>query len=1085
VQAASNEARTIAHRLKQTQPSSPQPISNGVKQLEAELEGVEECAGKASNDTGLNVEELAGTLLQCKETLKAVEEWLSLNPALAKSQSQERNVDGTPPSTQKITGLSTQLQSNADELKKQKRQLRFRSTDSTDDVAPTNDPVTSPLKGLQEKQKLLTVANKHLPDTRKDILETLTGPGTSLRPYSQLQDPDGLKRLRRARSRTSWAAAADIPSTGENISAKQKDFSLFLPSSQQHPLFKQNDITTKQNDVTTKQNEITTKQNSVATKQNDINTEQKEVSTTTAATKTPVSSPYLQRLLQKHEHAQPKSKSLSDSTRTYSPSYPSPFATPSLAPSKPVHEKFFPLDLPPLVVWPLQADDRGMLGWKKSARAMMQSRQSLLIHYSKRGMIGDIAQLLVDKPMNVDTVTGSHGTVLQSAVAYGQRDVVSVLLSHGADINAQFANRPGPATSIPFYCSNALTIAIAKNDNEILKFLVRNGADVNAQIPGIDTALKLAVLMGNLSIARTLHELGANIHDVGVIRGDSLQAAAFIGNVEILQYFLDSGADVNRQQKDCKLGSALQAASCRGHFAVVDLLIRRGATFDYPCGSWFGSALHAAAFAGSAAIVKMLVVELKADVNVFGGMFGTALHAAARQGHHQVVKVLAESGANVNSGIKFEKESFLFGKPLHVAAFWGADDVVRELMDRGADINALIPETTLSALSYAIIQNHPRAVFNLVNGGAVLEPEGEVIRPLLTTCNEGRVEMSSFLISRGARPQHEDILAATKTGSLAIAEILLSSCPALGKDSSLLHLALSNERKDLAELFLKHGADINSVTDDVTPLQRTTRMKNAELIELLLSLGADPTCPKWSHSPPLIDAIQQSDSNVVQILLKAGADPNQPETQSARSFTLTAVSARVQQSSVGSSTSQWLPKTTKANITAFNKSLPDIIQSPLRVAVETGNTAIIDILLQHGADANDLRPEREQNSTVVSTILSRPIPSLLSLAIDKGDAAVLDHLLHGGADIQPDLLPQAIAKSRLDMARSLLCAGAISKTSTDVLLGAIQTKNLKLVEILVEHGAAIEPQHTSAANLDPQMLSRLRSRTNPNAEMLI
>ena len=57
-------------------------------------------------------------------------------------------------------------------------------------------------------------------------------------------------------------------------------------------------------------------------------------------------------------------------------------------------------------------------------------------------------------------------------------------------------------------------------------------------------------------------------------------------------------------------GNALQAASCDGHEAVVQLLLNKGA-----------------------------------DVNAQGGVYGNALQAASRRGHTAVAQLLRDKGA--------------------------------------------------------------------------------------------------------------------------------------------------------------------------------------------------------------------------------------------------------------------------------------------------------------------------------------------------------------------------------------------------------------------------------------------------------
>jgi ankyrin repeat protein len=684
----------------------------------------------------------------------------------------------------------------------------------------------------------------------------------------------------------------------------------------------------------------------------------------------------------------------------------------------------------------------------------MYGREGLLLHYTKRGMLGELGELLRNKPMNVNGYPGSYGNALHSAVAYGQRNAIPLLLHHGADINFQL--RPTSqyiGASLPEYCRNAVMIAIARQDNEMLKFLILNGANVNIKVPKVDSALKLAILMGNLEITQTLIGHGAVIHDDAKELGDALQAAAFCGQGAIIKYLCDNGANVNARSG--VLGSALQAASCMHHLAAVCLLIQRGAKFDFPCGTIFGSALHAAAFAGSVAIVKILLEQGQADVHAYGGIYGSALHAAARQGHVQVVKTLVDAGANVNHDIRLEAS--MFGTPLQAAALCGADDVVKELLARGADPDGVGYYATKTPLVHAIEQNHPRVVFSLVNGGTVLEPKEKKPRPLLTACESGRPQISSFLISKGAKASREDIVAATKAGHVAVAGVLLDSNPLLTKDSYFLHTAIHMEREDMAKLFIKHGADTNLVNRDLTTLQRAVRHKHVGIVQLLLGHGADPNGPDDSSTPPLVLAVERLDTNIVQILLNAGADPNKREIK----YTKATHEDMFR---------KWSLNLAKPNAFAPNMDTKTLLhdakqriekrkamKSPMRVAVEKGAPEILDILLKHSGNAN------ESGSYIGAR-------SLLSLAIDKEDAVMVDRLLKAGADVQADTLSLAIAKGQMDVVRCILCAGALLKHDEDFLLPAIEAQNRALVEMLLEHGAKVEPKHQLAAGAN-NMLS--------------
>lgn len=92
--------------------------------------------------------------------------------------------------------------------------------------------------------------------------------------------------------------------------------------------------------------------------------------------------------------------------------------------------------------------------------------------------------------------------------------------------------------------------------------------------------------------------------------------------------------------------TALQSASKIGDLELVELFIQGGADVHAPGGLYQdASAIHAAAEKGHVQVVRRLI-EAGADVNAVSWRKGqTAIQSAARNGHEEMVQTLRELGA--------------------------------------------------------------------------------------------------------------------------------------------------------------------------------------------------------------------------------------------------------------------------------------------------------------------------------------------------------------------------------------------------------------------------------------------------------
>jgi ankyrin repeat protein len=176
------------------------------------------------------------------------------------------------------------------------------------------------------------------------------------------------------------------------------------------------------------------------------------------------------------------------------------------------------------------------------------------------------------------------GTALQCATESKNFEAVQLLLMKRADPNAVTKKLP----------HTALQIACRDGSKNIVELLITVGADVNAQ-PAREfgaTALQFAALGGYLGIAHLLLENGADVNAAAakVDGRTALEAAAEYGRIDMIQFLVDAGADLS-EDGDGQYKRALARAYNNGHYTTRSLLLsylptskrQPGITLDSSC----------------------------------------------------------------------------------------------------------------------------------------------------------------------------------------------------------------------------------------------------------------------------------------------------------------------------------------------------------------------------------------------------------------------------------------------------------------------------------------------------------------------
>jgi ankyrin repeat protein len=332
--------------------------------------------------------------------------------------------------------------------------------------------------------------------------------------------------------------------------------------------------------------------------------------------------------------------------------------------------------------------------------------------------------ILLDAGADIEATSKEDGTALMKASAEGHGSAVELLLTRNANVNAQGG-----------IYGSALHAASWEQHINIVELLLRNGADVNAAISSHHQLLR-----------------GINRNSPQKAPVTALQVASFRGHFKIVESMLSKGA-LNKGYGGNLADSALHVASARGHYEIVDLFLDKG--FDINTMNISGNTALAVASARGYSKAAKFLLDKGADINLTNNWGSTALHAASCGGHSEVVKLLLNKGADVNTACS-SGWTVLFS-----ASVMGSLEVVAMLLNKGADTN-LANDSGSTALYNAVEHGYPKVVKMLLNKGADINATDNSGRTaLLAASRRGNYEIVKILLENGANISTADDLGCT------------------------------------------------------------------------------------------------------------------------------------------------------------------------------------------------------------------------------------------------------------------------------------------------------------------------------------
>ena len=467
---------------------------------------------------------------------------------------------------------------------------------------------------------------------------------------------------------------------------------------------------------------------------------------------------------------------------------------------------------------------------------------------------------------------------LHLAAGYSSREVVELLLHHGADVNARVRSQDDYRDATPLH------LAIEGNqDPEVITALLEWGADIDAQNALGMTPLLMAhfagpeivaLLLGShpeeicgstlcndefwhdASLQGVIDELerGANLSEINGNGMSPLHLAAQYSSPEIVELLLDHGADINARVNSPEDAFQESNGSTPLHLAVqhnanpgvTAALLERGADVRIQNANWV-TPLQLASDAHPD--VLALLLERYPDLNK-----SEMLRTAATYDNIAVARVLLEKGADVD----YRWPDHPLATPLHCAIVYAGHEMVRLLLEHGADPS--------------VKNNLGMTPLHFVADGGGEYPTGSVA--LMAVLLEYGADVNAVAHADGATPLHYAVHFKEPDAVTLLLEHGAAVNVRNAQGDTALARSVSNG--DAVAVLLEWGADVNIAgANGWTPLHRTVvhgSWNVANTLTLLLQYGAEVEARDLSGRTPLHLAARWNQPEAATTLLEHGAD---------------------------------------------------------------------------------------------------------------------------------------------------------------------------------------------------------------------